>query len=62
MFSESKEHIVCISNVFKSLNWCNENSKNYWIKYLNLNRGKIYKIINKKKNTMNSSYSTLYRP
>src|SRR4051812_39971121 len=40
--SKQEGHIVCIPNVFKSVNWCTEKSRNYWEKYLNLNRRKIY--------------------
>lgn len=30
--SKQKQHIVCIPNVFESLDWCAEKPRNYWRK------------------------------
>lgn len=57
---QKENHIVCIPNVFNGLDWYTEKSKNYWIKYLNLNRGKIYKMINIKKEYYDSLVTRLY--
>jgi glycosyltransferase family protein len=58
--SQQERHIVCIPNVFNSFNWCSEKPKKYWIKYLNLNRSKIYKLIDRKKEYYDSLVTRLY--
>ncbi|URT70208.1 SP_1767 family glycosyltransferase [Cytobacillus firmus] len=58
--SNNKQHLVCIPNVFDNVDWCTENSKTYWIKYLNRNRSKIYKIIGKRKQYYDSLVTRLY--
>jgi glycosyltransferase family protein len=58
--SQQKNHIVCIPNVFKSVEWCTERSKKYWINYLNLNRTKIYKAIDMNKAYYDTQVTRLY--
>jgi glycosyltransferase family protein len=58
--SQNKSHIVCIPNIFNNLDWCASIPRNYWIKYLNLNRGKIYKLIDKKKEYYDALVTRLY--
>jgi glycosyltransferase family protein len=58
--SRKYKHLVCIPNVFGALDWCTERSKSYWIKYLNLNRSKIYKFIDMKKEYYDTQVTRLY--
>ena len=43
--SSSKNHIVCIPDVFGNIEWATDKAKLYWKKYLNLKINKIYKIL-----------------
>lgn len=43
--SSSKNHIVCIPNVFGNIEWATDKAKSYWVGYLNLKRNKIYRIL-----------------
>lgn len=56
----SDNHKILIPNVFKDLSWCTENSRRYWNGYLNLNRSKIYKLIDRKRTYYDSLVSRLY--
>ena len=58
--SQQKEHLVGIPNVFKNIDWCAEKPKIYWDKYLNLNRHKIYKMIDMKKEYYDALVTRLY--
>lgn len=58
--SNQENHIVCIPDVFSSVDWCTEKSKKYWIKYLNLNRFKIYKMLDMNKNYYDTQVTRLY--
>ncbi|MBD1378851.1 SP_1767 family glycosyltransferase [Metabacillus arenae] len=58
--SNQRNHEVCIPNVFNNVDWCTEKSKKYWLKYLNLNRVKIYKLIDSKKWYYDSLVTRLY--
>ncbi|MGX2961378.1 SP_1767 family glycosyltransferase [Peribacillus sp. JNUCC 23] len=58
--SKQQRHMVCIPNVFESVNWCTEKSENYWTKYLNLNRSRIYKMIDMKKEYYDTQVTRLY--
>jgi glycosyltransferase family protein len=58
--SRQEGHIVCIPNVFNNLDWCIEKSKKYWLKYLNLNRSKIYKMLDMKKVYYDTQVTRLY--
>ncbi|MEH7336892.1 SP_1767 family glycosyltransferase [Neobacillus drentensis] len=55
-----EKHIVCIPNVFESLDWCAEAPSNYWRKYLNINRRKIYTLLDMKKEYHDSLVTRLY--
>lgn len=58
--SQQKGHMVGIPNVFTDMDWCDEKPKKYWDKYLNLNRHKVYKMINMKKEYYDSLVTRLY--
>ena len=58
--SDRENHIVCIPNVFKEIDWATENAKAYWIKYLRLNRNKIYRILNFNKTYYDALVTRLY--
>lgn len=58
--SNSNKHIVCIPNVFGKIDWATDTAKIYWIKYLNLNRNKIYKILYKDKCYYDTQVTRLY--
>ena len=58
--SNEENHIVCIPNVFEEMEWATDKAKKYWIKYLNLNRGKIYKILDKNKEYYDAQVTRLY--
>jgi glycosyltransferase family protein len=58
--SEKENHIVCIPNVFSNIDWATETASNYWNKYLNLNRNRIYKLLNMKKQYYDTQVTRLY--
>lgn len=58
--SSEPEHIVCIPDIFNDLSRFNEKSKRYWEKYLNLNRGKIYSLIDINKDYYDALVTRLY--
>lgn len=58
--SNEENHIVGVPNVFGDLDIYTDKSKEYWIKYLNLNRNKIYKILKKDKIYYDSLVTRLY--
>ncbi|UPM54159.1 SP_1767 family glycosyltransferase [Gottfriedia acidiceleris] len=58
--SNQENHEVFIPNVFKNVDWCTDRSRNYWIRYLNLNRYKIYKLLQKNKVYYDSLVTRLY--
>ncbi|MCV9884797.1 SP_1767 family glycosyltransferase [Metabacillus halosaccharovorans] len=58
--SKHKNHEVCIPNVFNNVDHFNDKPKRYWLKYLNLNRAKIYKLIDSKKEYYDSLVTRLY--
>ena len=58
--SNEENHIVCIPNVFEGMEWATDKAKKYWIKYLNLNRGKIYKMLDKNKEYYDTQVTRLY--
>jgi len=58
--SNHEKHEVFIPNIFKSVNWCTDKSRNYWTRYLNLNRYKIYKLLEMKKKYYDSLVTRLY--
>ncbi len=58
--SNQENHEVFIPNVFKNVDWCTDKSRNYWIRYLNLNRYKIYKLLHKNKVYYDSLVTRLY--
>ena len=60
LISNKKNHIVCIPNVFENMEWGTDNARKYWMKYLNLNRSKIYKIINMNKIYYDTQVTRLY--
>lgn len=60
LWSEEKNHIVCIPDVFGSLEEYTEDARIYWSKYLNLNRHHIYKLINNNKMYFNTQVTRLY--
>ncbi|MED3951899.1 SP_1767 family glycosyltransferase [Priestia aryabhattai] len=58
--SNQKNHIVCIPNVFKNLDWCMGKPKKYWEKYLSLNLSNIFKILDKEKVYYDSLVTRIY--
>lgn len=58
--SNDKNHIVCIPNVFEEIEWATDNAKKYWKKYLQLNRNKIYKLLEKNKQYYDTQVTRLY--
>lgn len=58
--SNTKNHQVGIPNIFDDLNNYTDTSKKYWEKYLSLNRHKIYRIIDRKKNYFDSLVTRIY--
>ncbi|PEL07025.1 SP_1767 family glycosyltransferase [Bacillus sp. AFS017336] len=58
--SDQENHKVFIPNIFNNVDWCTERSRNYWIRYLNLNRFKIYKLLSKSKVYYDSLVTRLY--
>lgn len=60
LISNKNNHIVCIPNVFTDINWATDKAKSYWNKYLGLNRGKIYRIIDINKEYYDTQVTRLY--
>lgn len=58
--SNIDNHIVCLPNIFEGVNWGTENARRYWINYLNKNRHKIYKFIDRKKVYYDALVTRLY--
>lgn len=58
--SKQDKHLVCIPNVFKSVDWFEEKPKEYWIKYLIMQRRKIYSLIDFNKEYYDSMVTRLY--
>lgn len=58
--SNQDKHLVGIPNVFLNLDWCTNQARAYWAKYLNLNRNKIYKQLDLKKKYYDSLVTRLY--
>ncbi|WP_225228912.1 SP_1767 family glycosyltransferase [Bacillus sp. PS06] len=58
--SNSNNHIVCIPDVFGSLDRFTDLGVNFWNKYLSLNRSKLYGIINKEKTFYDAMITRLY--
>jgi hypothetical protein len=58
--SKQERHIVCIPNVFESVDWCTEKPKKYWTKYLNLKRSKIYRLLDLEKEYWDALVTRLY--
>lgn len=60
IMTSNKNHLVCIPNVFDSVSWLTEKAGNYWTKYLNLNKNKIYRVIDRKKVYYDTQVTRLY--
>ena len=58
--SNIDNHIVCLPNIFEGISWGTENARRYWINYLNKNRHKIYKFIDRKKVYYDALVTRLY--
>ncbi|PFH85601.1 SP_1767 family glycosyltransferase [Bacillus sp. AFS088145] len=58
--SNQENHEVLIPNIFNNVDWCTERSRNYWVRYLNLNRSKIYKLLQRDKIYYDSLVTRLY--
>lgn len=58
--SNHTNHLVGIPDVFVSLDKYEDTPKNYWNKYLELNRNKIYKLLNKEKVYYDALVTRLY--
>ncbi|TCN22203.1 SP_1767 family glycosyltransferase [Mesobacillus foraminis] len=58
--SNQEKHLVCIPNVFFTVEWCTEKAKKYWTKYLNNNRSDIYKKLDMKKEYYDALVTRLY--
>lgn len=58
--SNIDDHIVCIPDVFSNIDKFKEKPKAYWEKYLNLNRGMIYNLLNKNKLYYDALVTRLY--
>ncbi|WP_088070504.1 SP_1767 family glycosyltransferase [Gottfriedia luciferensis] len=58
--SNQENHEVFIPNIFNNVDWCTDRSRNYWIKYLNLNRYKIYKLLQMDKVYYDALVTRLY--
>lgn len=58
--SSKENHIVGIPDIFDDLDIYTDKSKTYWIKYLNLNRNRIYKVLNLNKTYYDSLVTRLY--
>ena len=60
LISNKNNHIVCIPNVFQNMEWATNNAKKYWVRYLNLKRSKIYKILDMNKIYYDALVTRLY--
>lgn len=58
--SNRQNHIVCIPDVFNDLTRFRDYAKNYWNNYLNLNRHKIYRYLEMKKQYYDAFITRLY--
>ncbi|MFS0638296.1 SP_1767 family glycosyltransferase [Mesobacillus foraminis] len=58
--SRQPNHIIGIPDVFTDFDWCAEKPREYWNKYLNLNRYKIYKMIDMNKEYYDALVTRLY--
>ena len=58
--SNLTNHIVCIPRQLVDTDWLNYRAKEYWDNYLNLNRYKIYKLLDKNKVYYNSFITRFY--
>ncbi|WHY90983.1 SP_1767 family glycosyltransferase [Neobacillus cucumis] len=58
--SQSNNHIVCIPDVFSSLDRFTDLGLNFWRKYLSLNRSRLYRILDKKKVYYDAMVTRLY--
>lgn len=58
--SQSKNHIVCIPDVFSNQDRFTEQAKKHWVKYLSLNRSKIYQKLDMKKVYFDAMVTRLY--
>ncbi|WML47817.1 SP_1767 family glycosyltransferase [Neobacillus sp. PS3-34] len=58
--SDNENHIVCIPDVFGNLGRFTDNSRLYWINYLSLNRHKIYRMLDMKKQYYDAMVTRLY--
>ena len=60
LISNKNNHIVCIPNVFQNMEWATNNAKKYWVRYLNIKRSKIYKILDMNKIYYDALVKRLY--
>jgi glycosyltransferase family protein len=58
--SNQENHEVFIPNIFNNVDWCTDQSRNYWKRYLNLNLYKIYKLLQRDKIYYDSLVTRLY--
>ena len=58
--SQSKNHIVCIPDVFSDLDKFTERAQDFWNSYLSINRSKIYRKLVKKKVYYDAMMTRLY--
>lgn len=58
--SNNPSHIVCIPDIFNDLNRFKDKPKKYWERYVNLNRDKIYKLIDVNKKYYDALVTRLY--
>lgn len=58
--SKSKNHIVCLPNVFDSLDHFNNSARIFWKEYVRYRRNSIYKIIDMKKIYYDAHITRLY--
>lgn len=58
--SQGKNHIVCIPDIFVDVDKFMDYGKNFWTKYLNINRSKIYQELDMKKVYFDALVTRLY--
>ena len=58
--TRSKNHIVCIPDVFSSQDRFTEQAKGHWMNYLSLNRSNIYRKLDGRKEYFDSMVTRLY--
>lgn len=58
--TQSKNHIVCIPDVFDNVDKFTERAKKFWTDYINLNRRKIYRFLDRKKIYYDAMVTRLY--